>query len=92
MEEAFGPTFSRKQRDIIHHSHRMVTWVRPGAFLSNRQQQQRRRPRRWRPAAPDVQLGKEIYLAVALFLAGEDYSDGESASDEAEFGTTLSPT
>ena len=40
------------------------------------------------PAAPDVQLEEKMSSAVALFLAGGDFSDGASASDETEFDTT----
>ena len=93
VEEALGPTLSMDDRNRILHSHRKVTWGRDGAFLSNTQQQGRRRPRRgWRPTAVDRELDRElghmIGSSVAAFLADEYYWDGESASDEAEFGTT----
>ena len=93
VEEALGPTLSMDDRNIILHSHRKVTLGRDGAFLSNTQQQGRRRPRRgWRPTALDRELDRElgqmIGSSVAAFLADEYYWDGESASDEAEFGTT----
>ena len=84
VARAFGQTSSQEYEDVILHSYRKVTWGRPGAFLSNTQRQGRRRKRRWRPAAPDVQLVEEMSSAVASFLAGEDFSDGASASDEAE--------
>ena len=84
VARAFGQTSSQEYEDVILHSHRKVTWGRPGAFLSNTQRQRRQRRRRWRPAASDVQLGQEMNSAVASFLAGEDVSDGASASDEAE--------
>ena len=84
VAKAFGQTFSRECRDIILHAHRKVTWGRPEAFLSKAQRRGRRRKRRWRPAALDVQLGQRMGSAVASFLAGEDFSSGASASDEAE--------
>ena len=84
VAKAFGQTSSKECRDIILHSHWKATWGRPGAFLSNCQRLGRRRRRRVRPAAPDVQLRQEMNSAVALFLAGEDVSDSASASDEAE--------
>ena len=84
VAKAFGQTFNEECRDIILHTHRMVTWGRPGAFLSKTQRRGRHRERRVRPSAQDVQLRQEMNSAVALFLAGEDVADGASGSDEAE--------
>ena len=84
VAKAFGQTPSKEDRNIILHSHRQATWGRPGAFLSNTQRKLTRRKRRGRTTALNVQLGKEMNTAVALFLAGADSSDGVSASDETE--------
>ena len=84
VAKAFGQSFSKECRDMIFHVHRKVTWGRPGALLSKTQLRGRHRRRRVRLAAQDVQLRQEMTSAVALFLAGEDVSDGASGSDEAE--------
>ena len=84
VARAFGQTDSREYEDIILHSYRKLTWGRSGTFQSKTQKKQRQRTRRRRPDASDVELGLQMSTAVASFLAGEDFSDGASASDEAE--------
>ena len=88
VAKAFGQSPSKEDRDIILHSYRKATWGRAGAFLSRSQQKLTRRKRRGRTTALNVKLGKEMNSAVAFFLAGEDFPDGSSASDEAEFSPT----
>ena len=97
VARAFGQTDSREYEDIILHSYRKLTWGRSGTFQSKTEKKQRQRTRRsrpdasdvehglqMRPDASDVELGLQMSMAVASFLAGEDFSDGASASDEAE--------
>ena len=84
VAKAFGQSFSKECRDMILLAHRKVTWGRPGALLSKTQRRGRHRKRSVLLAAPNYQLRQEMNSAVALFLAGEDITDGASASDEAE--------
>ena len=65
-------------------SHRLATWGRPGAFLSNCQRLGHRRKQRKRLSAPDVQLRQENISAVTLFQAVEDVSDGADVVLEQE--------
>ena len=84
LTKAFEQTISEECINLMLHAHRKVTRGKPGAFLSKTQRRKRHRNRRARPTPEDVQLRQEINSAVAMFLAGEDVSDGASGSDEAE--------
>lgn len=94
VAKAFGPTWNtcpdspcltfetRKKRDQILHSHRMLTSGKPGFFQSMSSQARRRRQRRPGQTADDRELGQKINLAVKSFLEGEEDLDGASAIDE----------
>ena len=65
VARALGQTSSEEYIEKIMHSHRKVMEGKAGRFLSKTQQYGRYRKRRERPAAPDVQLGREINSTVS---------------------------
>ena len=94
VARAFGQTDSGEYEDIILHSYRKLTSGRSGTFQSLTEKRQRKRPRRCRPGASefehglqmrldesDVELERQMSMAVASFLAGEDFSDGASEAE-----------
>ena len=94
VAKAFGPTWNtcpdspcltfetRNKRDQILHSHRMLTFGKPGFFQSMSSQARRRRQRRPGQTADDREFRQKINLAVKSFLEGEEDLDCASAIDQ----------
>ena len=75
VARAFGGSLTKKLQEVILLSHRVATWGRPGAFLSNSQRLRHPRKQRKLLSARDVQLRQEMKSAVTVSQVVENCSD-----------------